>query len=51
MPAALPWIIAGGLGFGGGLYAAGAAEQVSTAVKWIAAGTVVYVAARAFKVI
>lgn len=51
MPAALPWIIGGGIGLAGGLWVSGATEQVSTAVKWAAIAGVVYIGAKAFKVI
>lgn len=51
MPAIAYYAIVGGAGFVGGLWAGGAAEQVSSAVKWVAIGGVVFIAAKAFKVI
>ena len=51
MPALGYYAIVGGAGFVGGLWAGGAAEQVSSAAKWLAVAGVAYIGARAFKVI
>ena len=47
----IPIIIAGGVGFGGGLWLSGATQDVATVVKWGAILGVAFIAARAFKVI
>lgn len=50
MPA-LPLILAGGVGFGAGLWASSATEDISSAVKWAALLGFAYLGARAFKLI
>lgn len=50
MPA-LPYIVAGGLGFGAGLWASSATEGLGSAVKWVAIAGVAYLGAKALKII
>lgn len=47
----MPFVLAFGVGTAAGLWMSGSATEIATAAKWVAGAAVIYVGAKALKVI